>query len=430
MSSSASRRKIRRHPGLEGLVAQFRPVERRQLPQPRQIERTRHAAHILGPHLEVLHQNFEDVIGDRGVRLQPHRAPETPPPHRLFHRFQKVVALEFLDRHFRVPGHMERMRFHNLEAGKQRFQIGRDHLLDPDELRHGRGSLAAPGRRTRNHNQLRQRFGNFHARKMPLAQVIRPARVVQHDREIQAQIRDMRERPSRVERQRRQHGENGFGVVTVHGLALPVIERGVVRNHDPVLRQFRQELILETVVDLRHQLIHAGMYRFQLLRRRLPVDAEVGPARRQLLFQRRHPHHEKLVQIGAHDGNELHPLQQLVVRVSRLFEHTPLKLQQAQFAVHVKRRFPQYGQRLRRFGGWRVFRGRRSTPGRFFSFCHSAKTFSVAVRTAGRIMVNVEPLPSRLSTLIVPSIRSTTCLTIESPRPVPPTSRERARSTR
>lgn len=35
-------------------------------------------------------------------------------------------------------------------------------------------------------------------------------------------------------------------------------------------------------------------------------------------------------------------------------------------------------------------------------------------------MVNVEPWPRWLSTLMEPPMRSTTCLTIESPRPVPP----------
>src|ERR1039458_6089535 len=49
---------------------------------------------------------------------------------------------------------------------------------------------------------------------------------------------------------------------------------------------------------------------------------------------------------------------------------------------------------------------------------------------AGGRSVKVEPLPNWLSTLTVPFMRSMICLTMESPRPVPPTSRERALSTR
>jgi hypothetical protein len=55
---------------------------------------------------------------------------------------------------------------------------------------------------------------------------------------------------------------------------------------------------------------------------------------------------------------------------------------------------------------------------------------AAATHPTGRRMVNVEPFPSALSTSIFPPMRSTTCLTMERPRPVPPTSLERALSTR
>jgi hypothetical protein len=48
----------------------------------------------------------------------------------------------------------------------------------------------------------------------------------------------------------------------------------------------------------------------------------------------------------------------------------------------------------------------------------------------GSTTVNVLPLPSWLSTVTVPFMRSITCFTIESPSPVPPTWRDRALSTR
>jgi hypothetical protein len=48
----------------------------------------------------------------------------------------------------------------------------------------------------------------------------------------------------------------------------------------------------------------------------------------------------------------------------------------------------------------------------------------------GSRTVNVVPLPGSLEMPMLPSNSWTRCLTIESPRPVPPTSRERARSTR
>ena len=49
---------------------------------------------------------------------------------------------------------------------------------------------------------------------------------------------------------------------------------------------------------------------------------------------------------------------------------------------------------------------------------------------AGRRIVKHAPLPASLSTPTVPPISSTRCFTIASPRPVPPSSRERPASTR
>src|ERR1700733_6328125 len=92
------------------------------------------------------------------------------------------------------------------------------------------------------------------------------ARVVQDDGEIQAEIRNMRERAPGIESERRENGKNGFEVVAVDGLTFAVVESSVIGNGNAVLRKFRQELILEAVVNLQHQLIDAGVHRFQLLR--------------------------------------------------------------------------------------------------------------------------------------------------------------------
>ena len=55
---------------------------------------------------------------------------------------------------------------------------------------------------------------------------------------------------------------------------------------------------------------------------------------------------------------------------------------------------------------------------------------AIVLSLAGKDRTNVVPLPNLLSTLMVPSILSTTWRTMERPRPVPPTSRDRALSTR
>ena len=55
---------------------------------------------------------------------------------------------------------------------------------------------------------------------------------------------------------------------------------------------------------------------------------------------------------------------------------------------------------------------------------------TVAPQASGKTTVNLDPLFNWLSTETVPCICSMTCLTIERPKPVPPTSRDRALSTR
>ena len=44
-------------------------------------------------------------------------------------------------------------------------------------------------------------------------------------------------------------------------------------------------------------------------------------------------HLEELIQVGADDAEELHPLQQRVLRVQRLLQHAVIKLQPAQLPI-------------------------------------------------------------------------------------------------
>ena len=53
-----------------------------------------------------------------------------------------------------------------------------------------------------------------------------------------------------------------------------------------------------------------------------------------------------------------------------------------------------------------------------------------AARLAGNRIAKVDPTPGVLSIFNSPPCRCTTCLTMARPRPVPPVSRERLRSTR
>jgi hypothetical protein len=54
-----------------------------------------------------------------------------------------------------------------------------------------------------------------------------------------------------------------------------------------------------------------------------------------LLLQAGHAHHKKLVQVGAHNCEKLHSLQQRVALILGFFQNPVLKLKQAEFPIDV-----------------------------------------------------------------------------------------------
>ena len=68
-------------------------------------------------------------------------------------------------------------------------------------------------------------------------------------------------------------------------------------------------------------------------RRRQPVHRALDHLALDLLLDARHAHLEELIQVRADDAEELHPLQQRVLRVERLLQHAVIELQPAQFPI-------------------------------------------------------------------------------------------------
>ena len=48
--------------------------------------------------------------------------------------FPEIFGLKFLDGDLGIAGNMERVRLDNMHAREERFQVGRDHLLQPYEV--------------------------------------------------------------------------------------------------------------------------------------------------------------------------------------------------------------------------------------------------------------------------------------------------------
>ena len=93
-----------------------------------------------------------------------------------------------------------------------------------------------------------------------------------------------------------------------------------------------------TVILLVHEFVGLAIDPVPLLHQRQAVGRAFVIAVFDLLDQRRHPHLEKFIQVARRNGKKLQPLQQWIVLVGGLLEHTPIKFQPGQFPVDEMRR--------------------------------------------------------------------------------------------
>ena len=160
--------------------------------------------------------------------------------------------------------------------------------------------------------------------------------VADQHRQVQAEIRNVRKGPPRVERQGSQHREHRFGEVFGRALQLLRIQLRVVVDQNTVLTKRRQKLVQAAVGVVREPLVFPADGN-QLRPRAHAVGTHIHRSGIHLGCQSGHTHHEELVQVGAKDRQKLHPLQQRIGFVFSLFQHTALEGQQAQFTVQIER---------------------------------------------------------------------------------------------
>ena len=85
-----------------------------------------------------------------------------------------------------------------------------------------------------------------------------------------------------------------------------------------------------------HQTLGIAADGDQLGARAHAVGTHLDAARIHLRGQARHAHHVELVEVRSHDGQKLHPLEERVPFVLRLFQDAALEGQEAQFPVQVQ----------------------------------------------------------------------------------------------
>ena len=195
------------------------------------------------------------------------------------------------------------------------MDVRADHVLDE---RKGLTGLVRERRATdavRQRHEARQPVGHLDARELGAAAV------THDDREAVTQVRDVRERMARVERQRRQHGPDvALEVAGKKRLRFGRVIRGLEQT-DAFGLELRSKQLLPARRHVFQHLRRALANGHELLLRVQPVRRHVVHARPELLEQRRHPHHVELVQVAGGNAEELHPLEQRMCRIVSLIEH-------------------------------------------------------------------------------------------------------------
>src|SRR4051794_29046837 len=144
-------------------------------------------------------------------------------------------------------------------------------------------------------------------------------------RDIQAEIRDVWERPALIHGERCQHWIDHAPEVIVdrrHLLWVELVER---KNLDPGVSKGGSDVVAPEFINLGSQTGHLVTNQLQLFARRSSIQADFGGASFDLLPQSRNPNHKELIHVRAQDGKELHTFEQWARLIFRFFEDAPLK---------------------------------------------------------------------------------------------------------
>ncbi len=146
----------------------------------------------------------------------------------------------------------------------------------------------------------------------------------------------MRKRAARIEGQRRQHRKDSLMEILGGAPELGLAQIGVVEHEDVFGRQRGHQFVQTLARLVQHASSASRRMAINCARGPMPSGPDLHRARLHLGRQAGDPHHEKLVQIGTKNGEELHALQQRIALVLGLLEYAPLEGQQAQLTVDVQ----------------------------------------------------------------------------------------------
>ena len=166
-----------------------------QCPERRQVQRRRRPVDLVGGDAELAHQQVQDPVAHVVGDLEPHRSAEPAPGELALQGVQQVLGVG-VDLEVLVAGDPERRGLDHGQPREDLVQVGRDDVLEQHQ----------PSARGSGRQQPGQQRRHLHP-----GEVFGAGLVGHHDREVQREPGDVRERVRRVDRQRREHRVDALG---------------------------------------------------------------------------------------------------------------------------------------------------------------------------------------------------------------------------
>jgi len=270
--------------------------------------------------LEFVEQQPEHVVGDVVLHLEPHGTAEAAAAQLELDRRQEILGVLVVERQVGVAGDAEDVRVLDLHASKQPVQVRAHHVLDEDQPI-----------RCFQREEPRQSRRELDPCESPFTR----ERVPHHHRQIQGEIRDVREWMRRIDRQRREDGEDSLIEQCSRCIALSFV--GVApRDHDDSCSgECRQQTAAPELLLARNEQLGPLGDLLQLAERRSSVGRWRRHVRRDLVLQGRDAYLEEFVEVARDDRGELAALEERRRRLLGEDEHPLVEVKPAQFAVEV-----------------------------------------------------------------------------------------------
>ena len=312
------------HGGHEGRVAQLRRmVALIQQHQPGGVERALDEIQIIPGEIEGFEEQLADgfraVVGD----LQPDGVAPAALVELLLDGLEQVRRVLLVHIQLAVAGEAERPVAQDFRARKQVGEKVPDQLAEKDIVPRAVGARQA--------DQSRQ-----DGRALDHGQALHRGAVffdLQPDDDVERLVEELRKRMGRIDGERREDRAHLPIIERVQPLLIGAFDAVQLEQPDAVPGQGRAELIPPAGVLVRHHFPDAVGEGLKDSGRRLAVHAATGLAAFNPLLQPGHPDLEKLIQVGADNGEKLEPLQQRVLVVQRLVQHALVEFHPAQLAI-------------------------------------------------------------------------------------------------